>query len=57
MLRKMLMFRKLLHRVYLGHMNQGLWIDAANEAFLALGWPAGTYNIVDDEPRLAACQL
>lgn len=24
--------------------------DAANAAVLALGWPAGTYNIVDDEP-------
>ncbi|RNB84870.1 NAD(P)-dependent oxidoreductase [Brevibacillus fluminis] len=24
--------------------------DAANAAFLALDWPTGTYNIVDDEP-------
>lgn len=24
--------------------------DAANAAFLALAWPTGTYNIVDDEP-------
>ncbi len=25
-------------------------VDAAQAAFLALGWPAGAYNIVDDEP-------
>ena len=24
--------------------------DAANAAFLALGWSTGTYNFVDDEP-------